>query len=80
MKNVFDVEICYENCPQDIITEKNPHESKKIHEETNITIIFVIHINEAVPLGNKALIINNGNIEQCEIAEKIKKESATDFI
>ncbi|RBQ22963.1 Trehalose/maltose import ATP-binding protein MalK [Candidatus Methanobinarius endosymbioticus] len=55
-------------------------EIKRIHDETNITIVFVTHdINEALLLGDKILIINDGEIEQYGTPEQIKNEPKTDF-
>lgn len=55
-------------------------EIKRIHEETNITIVFVTNdISEALVLGDKILIINNGNIEQYTTPDEIKNKPVTEF-
>ncbi len=55
-------------------------EIKKIHEETKITIVFITHdINEALSLGEKVLIMKEGQIEQYGTPDQIKNDSATDF-
>ncbi len=40
-------------------------------KKTKITIVFVTHdINEALALGDRTLIMNNGTIEQLDIPKK----------
>ncbi|MDD2644328.1 MAG: osmoprotectant, partial [Methanobacteriaceae archaeon] len=48
--------------------------------ESNITFIFVTHdINEAVSLGDKVIIMEDGQIDQYDTPEKIVNEPATEF-
>jgi osmoprotectant transport system ATP-binding protein len=55
-------------------------EIKNIHEKTGITIVFVTHdINEALNLGTKVLIMENGGIEQYDTPENIIKAPSTMF-
>lgn len=56
-------------------------EIKRIHNETKITIMFVTHdISEALKLGTKVLVMNNGNIEQYDTPAEILRHPATDFV
>lgn len=56
-------------------------EIKRIHAETNITILFVTHdISEALKLGTKVLVMNKGNIEQYDTPNEILKKPATEFV
>lgn len=56
-------------------------EIKRIHNETKITIMFVTHdISEALKLGTKVLVMNNGNIEQYDKPSEILQNPATDFV
>ena len=56
-------------------------EIKRIHKETNITIMFVTHdISEALKLGTKVLVMNSGNIEQYDKPSEILQNPATDFV
>lgn len=66
----------------DAITRKQlQKEIKRIHEETKITIVFVTHdINEALSLGDKVLIIKNGQIEQFNTPDQIKNNPNTKFV
>lgn len=66
----------------DEITRKNlQDEIIRIQKETGITILFVTHdVEEAMRLGTKVLILNNGSIEQFDIPENILKNPASDFI
>ena len=50
----------------DEITRKQlQKEIKDIHQKTGITIIFVTHdINEALTLGTKILVLDQGQIQQ----------------
>ena len=52
----------------------------KIHNKLGITIVFVTHdIQEALRLGDKIIIMKDGNIEQYDTAENIMKHPATNF-
>lgn len=56
-------------------------EIKRIHEETKITILFVTHdIREALKLGTKVLIMDQGNILQYDHPEVILQNPATPFV
>ncbi|MFV0518874.1 MAG: ABC transporter ATP-binding protein, partial [Lachnospirales bacterium] len=66
----------------DEITKSNlQNEIKKIHNETLATIIFVTHsVEEAFKLGTKVLIINDGEIQQYDIPEKVRKNPKNDYV
>lgn len=53
----------------------------KIHKETGITILFVTHdISEAIKLGTKVLVMNQGKIEQYDTSENILKNPRSEFV
>lgn len=54
---------------------------KEIHKETGITIIFITHdISEALKLGDKILILSEGNVEQYDTPDNIIKNPKTQFV
>lgn len=56
-------------------------EIARIHQELEVTIVFITHdIKEALKLGNRVLVMNNGRIEQVGTSEEIKNCPATDFV
>lgn len=56
-------------------------ELKEIHKKTKITIIFITHdIAEALILGTKVLVLNQGIIQQYDIPSRIIKEPATPYV
>ena len=56
-------------------------EIRRIHEEWGITILFVTHdIEEALKLGSRVLILDQGKIEQYAMPEKILQNPATEFV
>ncbi len=55
-------------------------ELKKIHQETNKTILFVTHdINEAFKLGNRVMIMNEGKICRFDTPKNIIREPGDAF-
>ena len=53
---------------------------KAIHEQTGVTIVFITHdINEAIHLGNKVVIMEDGQIDQYDTPENIIDHPATEF-
>ena len=53
----------------------------RIHKETGVTIMFVTHdINEALKLGTKVLVMNNGKIQQYGIPSEIRDNPANEFV
>ena len=56
-------------------------EIARIHQETGITVLFVTHdIGEALRLGTKVLVMNEGAIHQFAPPEEILAHPATDFV
>lgn len=56
-------------------------ELKALHKKTGITILFVTHdIEEAIKLGTKVLVIDQGRIEQYDTPEKVLTKPATPFV
>lgn len=56
-------------------------EIRNIHDKTGITIVFVTHnISEAINLGTKVLVMDNGKIEQYSEPREILNNPATDFV
>ena len=56
-------------------------EISRIHKKTGTTIIFVTHdISEAIKLGTKILVMNEGKIEQYATPEEILQNPATEFV
>lgn len=53
----------------------------RIHKETGITILFVTHdINEALKLGTKVLVMDQGEIQQFSEPEKLLDHPQTEFV
>lgn len=56
-------------------------ELKQIYEKTGITILFVTHdISEALKLGTKVLVMDQGVIEQYAAPEELLYAPATEFV
>lgn len=56
-------------------------EIKKIHKQTNITILFVTHdISEALKLGTKVLVMDQGKVHQYATPQELLQNPATDFV
>lgn len=52
-----------------------------IHRESGITILFVTHdIAEALKLGTRVLVMNQGMALQCDTPEEILRHPATEFV
>lgn len=66
----------------DEITRKDlQDELLKLHKLTNTTMVFVTHdIREALKLGSKVLVINDGDLNQFGTADELKENPATDFV
>ncbi len=66
----------------DAITRKKlQKEIKRIQQELKITILFVTHdIQEAMMLGDRILIMDQGNIIQYDTKENIADHPSTSFI
>lgn len=56
-------------------------EIARIHKETGITVLFVTHdIGEALKLGTKVLVMDQGKIQQFALPDEVLKNPATDFV
>lgn len=56
-------------------------EMLRIHQEISATIIFVTHdISEALKLGSRVLVIDNGQAVQYDTPEEIINNPATEFV
>ena len=65
----------------EITREQLQEQMLKIHREKGITVLFVTHdIAEALKLGTKTLILNDGSIEQYSAPSCIIDNPATPFI
>lgn len=65
----------------EITRQQLQKEIKRIHKQTNITILFVTHdISEALKLGTKVLVMDHGKIEQYAEPQEILSNPATDFV
>lgn len=65
----------------EITREQLQNEIKRIHNETKITILFVTHdISEALKLGTRVLVMNDGKIEQFDTPKEILQNPKTDFV
>lgn len=65
----------------EITREQLQNELKQIHEETGITILFVTHdISEALKLGTKVLVMDNGEVQQYAEPQELLRNPATEFV
>lgn len=66
----------------DEITRKQlQDEIQKIHQKVNVTIIFVTHdIEEALKLGDKVLIMQDGKVVQYDSPQQILSEPKSSFV
>jgi len=56
-------------------------ELRQIYEKTGITVLFVTHdISEAMKLGTRVLVIDDGKIQQFAPPEELLEAPATDFV
>lgn len=56
-------------------------ELRRIYEQTGITVLFVTHdIGEALRLGTKVLVMDQGAVQQYAAPEELLKHPATDFV
>ena len=56
-------------------------EIKRIHEQTGITVLFVTHdIDEALDLGDRVLVMEDGRAVQFAPPEEILRAPATEFV
>ena len=53
----------------------------RTHKETGITVLFVTHdINEALKLGTKVLVMNEGEVVQYAPPEELRSRPANAFV
>ena len=53
----------------------------KLHRRMGMTIVFITHdIREAMKLGSRVLVMDEGKIVQLDVPEKIKNEPANEFV
>ena len=53
----------------------------RIYHELHITIFFITHdIREALRLGTRVMIMKDGNIEQFDTPDVVKKQPQTEFV
>lgn len=53
----------------------------RIHKELNVTIIFITHdIKEALKLGNRVIVMDNGKIHQIGTPEEVVNSPKTSFV
>lgn len=65
----------------EITRESLQTELKRIHEQTGITILFVTHdIAEALKLGTKVLVMDQGDIQQYDAPSEVLRNPTTDFV
>lgn len=56
-------------------------EIQRIHRESGITILFVTHdIGEALKLGTRVLVLDQGAVQQCDAPEEVLHHPATEFV
>lgn len=56
-------------------------EIKNIHSKTNVTIVFITHdIKEALTLGTKVIVMNQGKIEQYDTPDKLMNAPSTPYV
>lgn len=57
------------------------NEIARIHQELGVTIVFITHdIKEALKLGSRVLVMDQGRIEQIGTPDEIHRNPATDFV
>lgn len=57
------------------------NELQRIYAQTHITILFVTHdISEALKLGTKVLVMDQGKIHQYDVPEQILRSPVTEFV
>lgn len=66
----------------DNVTRRNlQSELKAMHQKLGITFVMVTHdLNEAFTLGSQVVIMNDGNIEQFDTPENIRRKPANEWV
>lgn len=66
----------------DVITrDQLQHELKELHNKTKITVVFITHdVIEALKLGDRVLILDQGKIQQLGTPQEIISNPANSFV
>ena len=65
----------------EITKQSMQDEILKLHHKMGMTIVFITHdIREAMKLGSRVLVMDEGRIVQLDVPEKIKNEPANEFV
>lgn len=65
----------------EITKQSMQDEILKLHRRMGMTIVFITHdIREAMKLGSRVLVMDEGRIVQLDVPEKIKNEPANEFV
>ncbi len=65
----------------EITKQSMQDEILKLHRRMGMTIVFITHdIREAMKLGSRVLVMDEGKIVQLDVPEKIKNEPANEFV
>lgn len=65
----------------EITREKLQEEIADIHRKLGVTVLFITHdIREAMKLGTKVLVLNDGMVEQYGTPEELRMAPATEFV
>ncbi|MCW4019634.1 MAG: ABC transporter ATP-binding protein [Candidatus Bathyarchaeota archaeon] len=64
-----------------IIRKEIAEDIKALHEKLGITTIYVTHdVNEAVNLGHRLAVMNQGRLEQCDTPSNLVRNPKTSFV
>ena len=56
-------------------------EIKRLQKKLGMTVVFITHdIREAMKLGDRVLVMEQGKIAQCDTPENVKKNPADEFV
>lgn len=65
----------------EITRQSMQDELKRLQQEINLTIVFITHdIREAMKLGDRVLVMEQGKVLQLDKPEKIRGNPANDFV
>ena len=64
-----------------ITREQLQDEILRIHRERGLTVLFVTHdIEEAMKLGTRTLVMEEGVVQQCDAPSRVLSAPATEFV
>lgn len=64
-----------------ITREQLQDEILRIHRERDLTVLFVTHdIEEAMKLGTRTLVMEEGVVQQCDAPSRVLSAPATEFV